>query len=326
MEENPLICQFDQTTHVTRTDLHAHLRKFHIKQETYYHEYHPRRDKLTGELIPYKDYSQYYSTEFVSKVNLKKWLKDNPADGLVWSIDYLNRRKDSKNLIYAPSQVELRTLMCPSMPYYNKMASDMGGYYGICTSLGYTSRYNDSPLVFTALTNVSVIEDTREQSPIQLPVPTRRLALKVGDYALDGPNDVGIRIERKSLSDFCGTLSGRQTTRVGKSKVTTDSSFARFTREMDRAKDANLYVVMIVESDINEAQSFNYLPHMRNIKASPTYVMYQLREVLTQYPLHLQALFVAGRVEMSRVIMKTFQLGNQVRTTDLQFGLESGIL
>jgi hypothetical protein len=83
---------------------------------------------------------------------------------------------------------------------------------------------------------------------------------------------------------------------------------------------------MMVESDINEAQSFNYLPHMKRVKATSTYIMHNLRELLVRYPLHFQAVFVKGRKEMARAAMKVLAMGERVKRVDLQLGYEKGEL
>lgn len=328
--EPPCVCAFDQTQHANLQDLHAHIRRFKVSQKLYYETYWPRKDLLTGEIIPFKDIDRYFSQDFVSKVTLKKWLAKNPAEGMEWAKRWLVRRKLEKELIYAPSQVELRTLCCPSMPYYETLGATEGGYYGITKRLGYVERYNLNPLVFNPLpSNFVIIQDSREQSPINLPRPVQVEALNVGDYALAAPYDVGVRIERKSLTDFCGTLSNRKVTHKGGCKGTepiADSALQRFDRELARAEAANLYVVMMVESDINDVQRFNYLPQTRWIKASPEYVLHNLRTLLTKYPLTFQSLFVPGRIEMARVMVKVFELGKQIWATDLQHAYEESKL
>ena len=322
----PVVCQFDQSTHESTEALHAYLRRFRMKQQIYYHQFYPRYDKLTGELIPYKDYEQYHSAEFVSKENLKKWLGHNRAEGFRWSVEWLKKRKIDKSLTYAPSQAELRTLMCPSMPYYDSLGGDQGGYYGITDQLGYATRYLSVDPVFIPLArDTIIIQDSREQRPLKFQLPTVKETLKVGDYALAAPHDCGIRIERKSLSDFCGTLSGRtlvSTTKIQPPKA--NSAFARFDRELARAVKDNLYVIMMVEADINEAQLFGHLPQTRHVKASASYIFHQLRELLTKYPLSFQVVFVNGRVEMVSKMLRIFQLGQQVRQLDLEHLHERG--
>ncbi len=266
-------------------------------------------------------------TEFTNKNVLKAWLKEQPREvGLQWAKDWLVKRRAEKGLVYAPSQAELRTLCCPSMPYYEKVAADEGGYYGVTAALGFALRYGKEPLVFTPLAaDACIVCDTREQAPIVLP-QMKRDTVGVGDYALCSPYDTGVRIERKSLSDFCGTLSGRKQTREGKTKTTEWSNLERFDRELTRAQEAGLYVVMMVETSITDAQRFNYLPQTKWVKATSAYIFHNLRELLTRYPLSFQVLFVDGRREMATKMLRVFELGAQVRDVDLQFIHEEGLL
>lgn len=326
----PFVCAFDQTSHGSLEELHAHIRRFKVSRERYYHQYYPRYDPVSKKLIPFKDLDQYMDQEFESKLTLKKWIKENPKEGYVWAKDWLARRKVTKGLVYAPSQAELRTLCCPSMPYYDTAGASDGGYYGITRALGFKDRYTSTAPSIDALpAEATIICDTREQSPIKLAGRTIEQTLSVGDYALADPYDKGIRIERKSLGDFCGTLSDRKIARKGSKSgtgTTEDSPLKRFDRELTRAVEANLYVVMMVEANINDAQAFNKLPQTRWIKASPQYILHNLRDLLTKYPLTFQCLFVDGRIEMARVIPRVLSLGDHIRTIDLQMLYEKRIL
>lgn len=320
-----ITCAIDQTAHDSVDALHAHLKTLRVARERYWHTHMPRRDRLTGEMIPFKDYDQYTSQDFLTKVSLKRWLKETPrAEGLEWAKGWLARRRADKGLVYAPSQAELRTLCCPSMPYYDTVAADEGGYYGVTAQLGFTPRYTRAPLVFTPLGDTTIICDTREQAPLKLAHSTKA-TLNVGDYALAGPRDVGVRIERKSLVDFCGTLSTRPILDEHK-RPTGQTPLKRFDAEIARAVEAGLYVVMMVESDINDAQRFDYLPQTKWVKASPAFIMHNLRDLLTKYPLTFQVVFVAGRREMEAKVPRVFELGAQVRSIDLQWALEQGLL
>ena len=83
---------------------------------------------------------------------------------------------------------------------------------------------------------MKIVIDTREQTPWSFPpelAETTRGTLHEGDYALEGDEDFAI--ERKSLSDFLGTIS---------------TGWERFKRELARM-DAKLYrtKVIIVEGD-----------------------------------------------------------------------------
>ncbi len=309
----PFICGFDGTIHKSLEDLHDYLKKWRLSRAKYYQEYYPRKDPITGELIPFKSLEQYLSQDFSNKNTLKKWLKENPKEGFTWAKNWLAKRKEEKQLIYAPSQVELRSLCCPSMPYFDKIGAEEGGYYGIAASLGYKGRYkNDIPVYTPLAEDATIICDTREQKTLTFKMLTRRETINVGDYALDSIHDKRIRIERKDLSDFCGTLSIK--------------GLDRFDRELARAQKDDLHVVMAVESTISVAQSFNYLPHMKFVKATPEYVFHNLRDLLTKYPLNFQCVFVDGRKEMAKIIVKLFEMGEQVRILDCQNLYEKGEL
>lgn len=308
-----ITCLADGSVHESAAAMHKHLQhKLKLKQETYYTQYHPRVDMHSGAPIPFKNTDQYLAQDFVDKNSMNRFLKARPVEGLEWSKAWLARRKEEKALVFAPSEVELRTLFCPAMAFYKD-------YYATTAALGFQSRYTNEALSFAPIQ--SVIQDTREQSPIKLPYPTEVTTLNVGDYAAQP--ETTVRIERKSLQDMVGSLSDRTVSRV---KTDTDTSFARFGRELERARDGGLYVVMVVEADINTAQSFNRLPHMKHSRIQPAHVFKNLRDLLVRYPLTFQAVFCKGRVEMARVMDKVFQMGEQARRVDLQWHYEQGTL
>ncbi len=312
-------CHIDGNEYETVAEIHALLKGLRIKQASYYTQFYPRACKGSGEPIPYKDYKQYFSQEFKDKNALKAWFKKDPVAAKVWAIDWLRKRKEEKGLIYAPSQAELRSLQCPIMSYYDSV----GGYHNICRELGFKDRYIGQSIRLTSdLSDATVIQDSREQAPLKLPLKTIVEKVEVGDYALAAPHDKGTRVERKSISDFAGTLNCRKVTR----KKSEDSSFERFTRELDRAVGGNLYVVMLVETALTQALSFDYLPQMKWSKVAPSHVFKNLRDLLTKYPLHFQVVFADGRVEAARIAVKLFQMGDQVRQIDLQQALEKGDL
>lgn len=304
----PFVCHLDGSIHETVAGVHAVLKRFRIKQSDYHHEYNPRYNVATGKLIPYKTYDQYMTQDLESKTELKSWIKSNPEAARTWAVEWLRRRRDDKHLTYAPSQVELRTLMCPSMPYYDSV----GGYYAITRELGYQDRYDDRAPEFAALpADATIIQDTREQNPLKLAARTVVEKVDCGDYALAAPHDKGIYIERKSLCDFAGTMC---------------KGNARFRRELERATKRGHYLIMLVESTISDAQSLKYLPQTKHVKASSIYVMKQLRDLLTDFPFSFQAVFVDGRIEAARTVVKLFQMGEQVKTTDLQNAYERGLI
>lgn len=82
-------------------------------------------------------------------------------------------------------------------------------------------------------TQLTVIEDSREQSPLDFTgmrgVKSVRQGLKTGDYSIQGYEDK-ICFERKSVPDLVGTLIG---------------GHERFLREMNRMKDFEVKYILV---------------------------------------------------------------------------------
>lgn len=88
------------------------------------------------------------------------------------------------------------------------------------------------------MSELKVIIDTREQTPFVfegLPIrgyksiPTETRTLKTGDYTIEGFENEFV-IERKSISDLCGTLTG---------------GHARFLKEMERIRNFKMPYIII---------------------------------------------------------------------------------
>ncbi len=208
--------------------------------------------------------------------------------------------------------------MCPTIPYYDHV----GGYTPICRELGYTIRF-EGEVPAVAPLDCAVLVDTREQKGrkagrLDLAVQTIDQKLDCGDYGLPAGHDKGVYIERKSLSDFVGTLSDRET-RLG------DSNLARFTRELERAAETDSYLIMLVEADINDALGFNHLPQMRHCQVGADHIFHNLRGLFHRFP-SFQALFVSSRTEAAAAIPALLSMGRAVGTFDLQAAYESGRL
>ena len=60
--------------------LHAHIKKHGKYLGDYYVENYARKDRLTGELIPFKKYKQYFDSEFINKRNMRKWCSTAPVE------------------------------------------------------------------------------------------------------------------------------------------------------------------------------------------------------------------------------------------------------
>lgn len=113
--------------------------------------------------------------------------------------------------------------------------------------------------------------DTREQTPWHFePWQARSTigTLKTGDYAITG--DHGFAVERKSLDDFLGTIS---------------TGWARFQREVWRARDAGFPVLPVVVEGSLSTCCFRYdgeaftPPEHNHPRLSPAFVVKRVAEL-----------------------------------------------
>ena len=82
----------------------------------------------------------------------------------------------------------------------------------------------------------------------------------------------------------------------------------------------------MVEETLQNALSFQYLPHIsKKIKATPEYIFHNVRELLQSYD-NLQFLFVDGRKEMTRLIEAIFASKCFYKKIDLQLAYDMKIL
>lgn len=310
----PVICKVDGKEFKDDKALHMALKGHGLNKVKYYQKYFERRDLLTNELINFKSKEQYLNSDFNDKNNMKKWLKtQSPEKAQEYCKELLIKRKKIKNIIYSPTQVELRTIMAPSIIFYNSIFKD---YYDICSSIGLENKFIHPNLLGdhfkNKLTNKDIIYvDTREQSWLKFNTPFEIKTLGFGDYACSNDN-CGCFIERKSLSDFISTLSVK--------------NFDRFKNEIEKVKKNNSYIIVMVEEKLTNALSFQYLPHIsKKIKATPEYIFHNVRELLQNYD-NLQFLFVDGRGEMTRIIESIFASNCFYKKIDLQLAYDMKIL
>lgn len=309
-----VICQVDGKEFKDEKTLHLALRSYGLNKAKYYQKYYERRDLLTGELINFKTKEQYLSSDFNDKNNMKKWLKDQSIEkAKEYCKNLLIKRKNNKNLIYSPTQVELRTIMSPSIIFYNKVFKD---YSNLCSSVGLENKFINPNSIDNQFKNElgekdTIYVDTREQSWLKFNVPFEIKTLPFGDYACSNDN-CGCFVERKSLSDFISTLSVK--------------NYDRFKNEIEKALKNNSYIIVMVEETLSNALSFQYLPHIsKKIKATPEYIFHNVRELLQSYN-NLQFLFVDGRKEMTRIIESIFASKCFYRKIDLQLAYDMKLL
>jgi hypothetical protein len=268
----------------------------------YYQTHEPRRDLLTGELINFKNKDYYFSNDFNNKNSMKKWLSQQDSSAQKSYLKkFLVQRKEKHNLTYAPTEVELRSITSPPVPYYHKLFLD---YYGLCGEIGLKNKYEypKEELKSSIIDGFKIFIDTREQMPLVIDYPTEVKGLKFGDYAINDPENK-CYIERKSISDFIGTMSG---------------GYERFCREIERSVAAEANLIVLVERPLQECLSFQYLNYVsKKIKVTPEFVFFNVRELIQKYS-NVQFLFVDGREECVRIMKKVFFSKGEYKKYDLQ--------
>jgi ERCC4-type nuclease len=205
--------------------------------------------------------------------------------------------------------------MCPPVPF---LQQSLGSYYHHAEkNFGLINKYTKYPTEVqdtqdeaSAFKNRlhKIFVDTREQKPLKFALPIEVQTLKFGDYAFSNSSmSLNTYIERKSITDFIGTMSG---------------GLQRFKKEIERSEEQEAKLVVLVEESMTSCLSFNHLPYVsKKIKATPEFIFHNVRELLQSHK-NLHFLFVKGRKEASRVIEKLFLQGRIYHKVDLQLAYD----
>jgi hypothetical protein len=275
-----------------------------ITIKNYYEKHFPKNDLFNNLKIEFKgDVETYLSKNFVSRTTLLKWLKSVTKEEYTKYIkDYLIARKNNKNLIYSPCQVELKTLnQIPGMKWISDNIED---YYTFCGNLGFINRfkrYTFDESLFKDISNKVIFADKREQNELEFSLQTRHKSMTTGDYRVANSS---IRIERKSLNDVYSTMSG---------------GLERFLKEIERAKKENLYLIVLVESSFNNIYMFPKMRQFLNKKLpSPDFITHNIRSILEKNNF-VQFVFVKNREEAGKMVETLFSADEQCKEIDIQY-------
>jgi hypothetical protein len=281
-------------------ELQKHLRYYHkLSCKTYFETYWKRIDRFNGTKLEYKSFDQYITCDFVDKKNYKNWLKTLSKEECA---DYfkskLGQYCDLKNLEVAPSQVECQSINC-LLPISTMEAFSGMRYKDLYQKHGLRSRFNYEIPDNIHCTPISqIIVDSREQKPFDFEEHTiLNSKLEYGDYSLHPNNKLAV--ERKSLSDCYGTLSGGR---------------ERFEREIQKAKKLEGYIVVVVESTLNnmmyQKQKFS--------KASGEFIAHNMRQLLRKYD-NLQFVFCDSRETAKEKTLHILGINEEACKIDLQY-------
>lgn len=287
--------------------LHAHIKKHELILGDYYVKHYQRKNKLTGNLLQFKNYEDYFEQDFASYGQLIEWCKSAQEDEVKkYILSRLKKRIEKKQLKYGPSTVELFTSNLPSMDVYREL---FPSYTEVCRECGVEPMFGSSlPKSFhDDCRDVKIFVDTREQQPLKFR-NSEELKLDVGDYAVGGSDYNYTCVDRKSFADFCGTLS---------------QSSNRFSRELQRCRDLGCYLFIVTETNLYKMAERNaYSPKRYNL----SYVFSVMRDLQHEYSDCCQFVFSGNRSSSEMLIPKLLVNGKSLWRTDIQYFLDSGVM
>jgi hypothetical protein len=254
----------------------------------YYVKHFQRKDKLTGELIPFKKYDQYFHTSFLNASNMRKWCKTAPKEEVEsFVIKSIKDKLTSKNIKAGPPALYLETSGLPDMEICKEI---FGSYSATCEKFGMLPMLSGQlPKEFNNdFSETPILIDTREQQPLSFK-NSELLKLDVGDYGVSGELYDYTFVDRKSYQDFGATVTG---------------GYARFVKELERCRSLGCFLFIVVEcafDDIHRQNSASYK------KFNLGYVCHQMRRIQADYSDCCQFVFSGSRDESVTLIPRCFR-------------------
>lgn len=280
--------------------LHRHLKKEHgMAPNEYYPFYFDRRDLFDDELIEFKDVKSYFNTDFNSKYNFLKWASIGGEKVKSYCLDILVKRAAEKGIDVIPSHVELKSLFAPSLSDYFTIFDGVENFQEALAGKGLKMKLGVGE-VPQKEGDFKVYVDTREQTPLNFK-DCEVKKLIVGDYQPDGDFFVNLSVERKSLHDFAGTLS---------------KGLERFEKEIQRAAQLGIYLVVVVESSF--VDSLEYSPkNSFSQRIGGAYLFNKVRMLMTENN-NVQFVFAKNRQKSMELIERIFRAGEAAKGLDLE--------
>jgi ERCC4-type nuclease len=300
-----MICQICQREFSNNHGLHRHIASHKIDIKDYYYKYFPRYDKgRPEELIIYKTYDQYFTSDFNSRESFVCWAAENDDKQEVanYCLATLKSRRDRKKEIYLPSQVELKSIMLPSFIGLAKTFGSIDYFMKEAENIGYKFRFNYSIKPVFKEGDIKIFVDTREQKPLKFNIPTVSMKLPTGDYSSSKNFFANVFIERKSIPDLFSTLvQGRD----------------RFQNEIDKAREFGFYLVVVVDGGYTEATLYEPKTTFKS-RVNGSHIFHEIREIMSKND-NIQFVFSGSRDKSAIIIEKILRLGEQARFLDLEY-------
>ena len=302
------LCKVCENSFKSDKGLHLHISKAHkIPLAEYYVNFYQRKDRHTNKLLAYKNKNDYFNVDFKNRKNLVAWAETaDPEEVKEYILRQLELRAKDKKLEYAPSYLELELHDLPPLEMYKEF---FGSYFKACEKIKIKPLFEKNIMKGffkkdEALDSIKILVDTREQQPLRF---NKSLSMKLdfGDYAVGAPYYDYTYVDRKSESDFKGTMT---------------TGFRRFQRELERAKQFDAYIFIVVESSIEKIIKNNIFgPHRSNMP----YIWHNMRLLTHMFPRKCQFIFTGTRKASAEIIPKLLVHGSKLWETDLQYFIDS---
>jgi hypothetical protein len=285
---------------------HSHLKK-HGGQQSYYHQWFPRKDHFDGSIIQYKDKDQYFSSFFNSSENRNRFYQKAAS-------------KETRSVLLQEFKANQYKKEYSFLPCHNYLSlsdlptvKDIRNHFDSCAEFCkaaevdyvYNSKaprhlFDENPVY----DSFEILVDTREQKPFKF---KKQMSSKLdfGDYVASGELFSKTYVDRKSEGDFLGTFGG---------------GIERFEKEVNRAVSFDSFLFIVVESTIKNIKINN---SSSRFKANLAYVFHNVRALLLKYPNNIQFVFCDGRFSAQEVTKRILYHGETLHKCDLQFFLNS---
>lgn len=293
----------------TQKDLHKHFKSHGLIIGEYYVKNYQRKDLLTGDLLPFNDVESYFLKDFRSENSFKLWCESGKITK-EYILDIFKKRIDSKGWNEFPCETEIKTCSSCFLPEIKYIKKYFGSCFSLAKELGVNLILKDN---FLSCENINSQEiekrmkvaiDTREQLPFDFKNKTV-MKLDVGDYtALDNKYS-NTYVDRKNPQDFIQTIT---------------SGFDRFSRELERVKELDAYLFIVVEDSIENLKN----PNRRDFhKANVKYVFSKMNDFQHKYPNNCQFVFADNRDMAKKLVLKILYNGKNFWGVDLQYLLDN---
>lgn len=285
--------------------VNTHIRFKHKEWtiERYYLVFFPRKCIMCNKIIPFKG-EKYLQYKFCSKECMIKrfsmFVPKNKGDlkyDKEMLLQYLRELHKKYGGVITQHLINLNGVFRHQIYH-----SYFGSFTKACELAGvpyYTYTYEKEKETFCGLT---IVCDTREKKPYNI-YPKVVERLDVADYKLKDYNGK-VRIERKDINDLRGTMG---------------KGLERFWRELERAREKDLYVVVLIDGTKESLWKHNFSI------ITPYQIMHNIKKTVAEFGDVCQFVFTGGRKNSTRLLIMLLTMPlDIIRELNLQEMIESG--